>query len=100
MESCLPCLTIFFTLTSKVHNHMTRQASENNFFMGRVTKSSTQQFIKVSGPNIWKTLPPEQSWSLGQNLRDLDETLTPRDQDLNVPRRDTRLLESGVLKRS
>ena len=38
---------------------MTRQASKNNFFMRRVTKSSTQQSIKVSGPNIWKTLPPE-----------------------------------------
>ena len=41
----------YFTLTSKVHNHMTRQASKNNFFMRRVTKSSTQQSIKVFGPN-------------------------------------------------
>ena len=38
---------------------MTRQASKNSFFMRRVTKSLTQQSTKVSGPNIWKTLPPE-----------------------------------------
>ena len=33
-----------------------------------VTKSSTQQSIKVSGPNIWKTLPPElkQSFEKGR----------------------------------
>ena len=42
----------YFTWTSKVHNHMTRQASKNNFFMRRVTKSPIQQSIKVSGPNI------------------------------------------------
>ena len=49
----------YFTFTSKVHNRMTRQASKNNFFMRRVTKSSTKQSIKVSGSNIWKTLSPE-----------------------------------------
>ena len=49
----------YITLTSKVHNHTTRQASKNNFIMRRVTKSSTQQSIKVSGPNVWKTLPLE-----------------------------------------
>ena len=27
----------YFILTSKVHDHMTRQASKNNFFMRRVT---------------------------------------------------------------
>ena len=32
----------YFTLTSKIHNHMIRQASKNNFFMRRVTNSSTQ----------------------------------------------------------
>ena len=49
----------YFTLTFKIHYHMTRQESKNNFFTRRVTKLSTQPSIKVSGPNIWKTLPPE-----------------------------------------
>ena len=57
----------YFTLTSNVHNHMTRQASKNNFCMRRVTKSSTQQSTKVTGPNIWKTLPPEINCYLKKN---------------------------------
>ena len=49
----------YFTLTSKIYSHITKQANKNNFLrlLCRVTKSSIQQSIKVSGPNLSKTLP-------------------------------------------
>lgn len=56
-----------FTRTSNIHRHQTRSATASNFFMPRMSSTSSQRFITYAGAKIWneevpaelRLLPPE-----------------------------------------